>query len=888
MGFNKIKRKIAGIVALLLTFPLVTANASVDNNKVKYGEKYEVRSNVTQSRAYSTKKYSNNIDDERIEVQQKTEAIKKMSLLVPKTNSNFEIAYAHENGEYTFVEGVDDIKEAMDKVDKLPIPYANDNVIPVVISSSGSVVYSTNGLGRVIKYINHKPYAGSDIVTDLYSNPGLTSSDNYINHKYIEDVPVLLDNGVSAKIYISGYEGWINKNTSSGNFDLEIVPLNQVKNPSYYYVESGVLLHYISSDLKGSTGNTIQIGKAPTYLKSGVKYLSYDGNYFYNGSDIQGGLSTLLADYKQGIRTSSVNPNNPYYAYFNILPFRSETTYTAAQLDKFINENTKSNSKLRGLGATFKDAERKYGVNALLSLGVAMNESAGGTSDIALSKNNLFGLKAIDSAPGLEANEFATPADSVYDFTKNYISRGYANPSDWRYYGGLLGNKKLGANVKYASDPFWGEKAASYAFRVDKHLSNSLNELNDWDRYQIATTKSPTNIINDSNGLLYSIVTTKSTPNGLVEVPFIISALQKFNILGKEYYQILPERNTSVTSASNYDGSYNWAGYGYIQSSTTTFLNNGRGKLITPSVVVKAGKDRFATAVELSKHAYNSSNTVVLVNGLVMADGLSATPLAAYHNSPLLITGKDALEESVKNEIKRLGTKKVIIVGGTGVVSSNIEKQLKALGVNTITRLGGLDRFETSLLVAKYIDSNCYDVENIVVTNGMGEADSLSIAPVAGRDRMPIILSPKTALTNNTLSWLRTEGLKNAYIVGGTGVLTNNVLNQVNSITSNNISGNRLAGSDRFETNAKIIEKFYGSHLDQVFITRGIVLADALSSGAVAAAKNGPVILSELDLTAAQKNILKNKGANKIVQVGYGVIPTSLNSLKKCLEYTTY
>lgn len=65
----------------------------------------------------------------------------------------------------------------------------------------------------------------------------------------------------------------------------------------------------------------------------------------------------------------------------------------------------------------------------------------------------------------------ATPADSVREFTRNYISRGYSDPSDWTYFGGYLGNKQLGANVKYASDPFWGEKAAQHAFAIDYELS---------------------------------------------------------------------------------------------------------------------------------------------------------------------------------------------------------------------------------------------------------------------------------------------------------------------------------------------------------------------------------------------------------------------------------
>ena len=65
-------------------------------------------------------------------------------------------------------------------------------------------------------------------------------------------------------------------------------------------------------------------------------------------------------------------------------------------MDYYINENTVT-SKLRGIGQALKDAEEKYGVNALLILGVAINESGWGTSNISQTKNNLFGIKAYDS-----------------------------------------------------------------------------------------------------------------------------------------------------------------------------------------------------------------------------------------------------------------------------------------------------------------------------------------------------------------------------------------------------------------------------------------------------------------------------------------------------------
>lgn len=52
------------------------------------------------------------------------------------------------------------------------------------------------------------------------------------------------------------------------------------------------------------------------------------------------------------------------------------------------------------------------------------------------------------------------------------MSRGYLYPGDYRYQGGFLGNKASGLNVKYASDPYWGEKAANIAWRLDSTLGS--------------------------------------------------------------------------------------------------------------------------------------------------------------------------------------------------------------------------------------------------------------------------------------------------------------------------------------------------------------------------------------------------------------------------------
>lgn len=215
-------------------------------------------------------------------------------------------------------------------------------------------------------------------------------------------------------------------------------------------------------------------GPAPSYLTSGKEYYSYDGHYFYKEYD------TMLADYMENTRSNAVNPKNPFYNYYQFLPLRSETSYSDAKLTELINAKLANGSMMKDKGSVFNKYQDTYGANALLVAGIAANESAWGISNIAKTKNNLFGLNAIDSAPGDSANMFSSVNECIRQFTETYMSKRYLRPSYTYYHGGYLGNKASGINVSYASDPYWGEKAASAAWTLDRNGGSK-----DYGRYTI-------------------------------------------------------------------------------------------------------------------------------------------------------------------------------------------------------------------------------------------------------------------------------------------------------------------------------------------------------------------------------------------------------------------
>ena len=854
-----------------------------DDSNSLVGSKYEeIKLNEGIAR------YSVNEDFEREEFRLMAESMKEYTVLQTKTEDEYEVAFAYSDGSYSFVDSATTYEEAMSILESTPMPMSDENIEPVIISKSGQVTYSTNSMGQIVKYINGSVDPTFNNNTNVYTTKEMTSAFTYVNHGYVKDVPVIEESSKSAKIQVGGYTGWVNKDTASGNFDLEIVPLNQVKNPSYYISEGGVLYHFISRNLKANfntNGSKIAIGVAPSYMVSGRVYLSYDGKYFYDGSNIQNGLNTLINDLKAGHNKNSVNANNPHYNYYQYLPFRSKTIYSASQLNKFIEDNTGSTSKLRGIGQTLKDAEKTYGVNALLALSIAINESGWGMSPISQSKNNIFGLNAVDTNPGLAANEFASVKDCINDFTKNWISRGYADPADWRYFGGIIGNKSLGANIKYASDPFWGEKAAKYAFLADLELSGGVSKLQDTNAYQLAICTTNNEVRNRNNVLLYKVNNNFNEYSSYVGVPFVITNPEVVNMNGRSSYEVYSDRNTAVNSggtANKYHGNYNWADRGYISTSGVKFINTRRD--VKPIFSTIGGDSRYNTAVELSKSKFYTADTVVLVNSSAIIDGVTASALATGLKAPILLADVNSLTTATTNELKRLGTKKVFLVGGEGVLGNGVINALKNIGITNITRLGGNSRYDTALQVAKYIDANIYDISEVFLVYGEGEADALTAGAISGQKNIPILLTGTKSINSQVKSFLSSESLQNAYVIGGTGVISDNALNELNSITANNISGNRLGGSNRFETNAKVIERFYGSNLNSIYISKGYELIDALTAGPIAAMDDSPIVIVGDYLTQAQKDVLSQKSAARIIQAGLGVSTTAVNTLRNLIN----
>ena len=380
----------------------------------------------------------------------------------------------------------------------------------------------------------------------IFESAGVTHTATAVNGRYGRDAIFLGQsaNGNRFRVLIAGREGYVNRvgqrstitvavNGVNRTFDVTanavFVPFNNypnnsgsasVRSISHYVNRNGNLYRYLTNNATTAGGYVrFLTGPAPSWMAQNVRHYSFDGVYFYRNP--------------RNIRVNgngAVNANNPFFNYFQYLSFRSTSTVTAAQLNSFLTNQSlhginASNSVMRNQGNAFINAQNRYGINALLMYAKAMLESAGGTSQIAISNNNLFGQGAVDSAPGTNAWHFATPAASVNDLANGWLSRGYLWPSDWRYEGPHVGHKGSGMNVRYATDPYWGQKIAGWAFRIDRSRPSANRDMN---REQIAIRQNTSTVAvqNAGGATLYT-----ANPRGGRYFPFLVTGTGSNNRL---------------------------------------------------------------------------------------------------------------------------------------------------------------------------------------------------------------------------------------------------------------------------------------------------------------------------------------------------------------------
>ena len=136
--------------------------------------------------------------------------------------------------------------------------------------------------------------------------------------------------------------------------------------------------------------------------------------------------------------------------------------------------------------------------------------------------------------------------------------------------------------------------------------------------------------------------------------------------------------------------------------------------------------------------------TVVLTDGITGADALSASWWTSFWQVPVLLhNGGDRLPAETAMAMQTTEIENIIILGGTKRISEKVAKEASALTSAPALRVGGSNRFETSVMMAKHFGGwwptgKALDYENAMLclvgsfgygNKGIGWPDALGAGP---------------------------------------------------------------------------------------------------------------------------------------------------------------
>jgi putative cell wall-binding protein len=224
-----------------------------------------------------------------------------------------------------------------------------------------------------------------------------------------------------------------------------------------------------------------------------------------------------------------------------------------------------------------------------------------------------------------------------------------------------------------------------------------------------------------------------------------------------------------------------------ILGGTTAVSSNVEAALrsLTSGTVGRiAGRDRFATAAAISARYFPVGAPVAYVaTGRSFPDALSAGAAAGRIGGPVLLVQPGGIPAPIRTELTRLRPQRIVVVGGTAVVSDAVLTALRSFTSGGVTRQAGANRYATSAAISAGAfprDSRL----RAFLASGDGFADAVAGVPAAITRGGPLLLTTRTSLPAPTGAELRRLDPTRVTLLGGEAVIAGAVVGQVRAATA--------------------------------------------------------------------------------------------------------
>lgn len=270
-----------------------------------------------------------------------------------------------------------------------------------------------------------------------------------------------------------------------------------------------------------------------------------------------------------------------------------------------------------------------------------------------------------------------------------------------------------------------------------------------------------------------------------------------------------------------------------------------------------SGPGRVETSIEISRFENTKSKTVILADARNYPDALAASNLTGGRYSVILV--QNQLKQEIINEISRLETQDLIILGGTNSISEDIERGLANIGrIKSISRIAGENRYDTCQKIFNHAKK-----KSLILASGEKFPDALATSSIL--DQAGLLLTKSGQLPSEVQAAIEALNHDSFLIVGG----ENSVQEGLASAIANQFqyaSHARISGNNRYETSAKIGDRLVSS---TVILASGENFPDALAASTLAQKIEAPILLVSKDkIDQSVIDYFKNHNIKKVLVVG--------------------
>lgn len=292
-----------------------------------------------------------------------------------------------------------------------------------------------------------------------------------------------------------------------------------------------------------------------------------------------------------------------------------------------------------------------------------------------------------------------------------------------------------------------------------------------------------------------------------------------------------------------------------------------------------SGNDRYETALKVNQECFSTADKAILGYGNDFASSLYGAYIGSSTQIPFLLNDKHGIKGEVLNELKRLGVKKVYIMGGYNLMDKSIDNTLIASGmkVERVVSRSGYDEAARRVINRIRFGKDRPDTNYKMLINDSKFPDLISALPVLARVNRYAGYTLQSCVgerpNRNHIYQL---------IVGGHNsvpkafknpcAIKDNDPENTFCISRNDKFSGRFNGKDRYETAVKVLTGYYYMQIEEkptntAVIVNGEDYPDALASSLMASHHKGVTLLAKKGATTVSEELDYALGAYNLHNV---------------------